>query len=203
MTCGVDALDRATAHDYDAETALHLASGSARRMTPPPSPSSPAPLSPAPFTAQLLKTGASGLAALATERLMQERPTLAQRYAPNAKIKWRDNISARIGYLAAAVTTGKAEVFMHHTGWDKVAHASRGGAEACADLEASMHALRQTLSAELPAHASGPALTMLDRAIEHLVRAPTELASSLKAGTTTGRLAAEYLIAVLEGDAGA
>lgn len=158
------------------------------------------PASASDFSARLLKTSARGLGALATEGLFRQRPGIEGRYQPHAAGKWRDAIGARVAYLAAAVSTGRAEVFQRHMNWDKIAHFARGGEDACADLYASLEALRDAIAKELPAAAAEPALRVLDQTIRAFADAPLTSPTLLNLSTREGRLAGEYLLAVQEGD---
>lgn len=152
------------------------------------------------FAAEVLRQSASALAAMTTERMLEEIPDLAGRYQPNPSLKWRENVSGRVHYLAAAVATGRPHMFLHQARWDKVAHAARGGEAACADLMCSMRCLRSVINEELPNAARPVVLECVDAAISTMASASTDSHTLLDASTPTGRLAAEYLLAILEGD---
>ncbi len=152
------------------------------------------------FASEVLRQSAQGLAALAAERMFQQSPKIASRYQPNPSLKWRENIAGRVHYLAAAVATGRPHVFLHQAKWDKVAHAARGGDEACADLLVSMNCLRAVAEDELPPAVKSIAIECLDEAIAAMEGSSADTSSLLDPGTPAGRLAAEYLLAVLEGD---
>ncbi|MBY0311551.1 MAG: cobalamin-dependent protein [Phycisphaerales bacterium] len=152
------------------------------------------------FAAEVLRQSANALAAMTTERMFQEQPGIAARYQPNPSLKWRENVSGRVHYLAAAVATGRPHVFLHQAKWDKVAHSARGGEAACADLMCSMRCLRSVIGEELPPAARPVVLECVDAAIATMASASTESHSLLNPSTPTGRLAAEYLLAILEGD---
>lgn len=155
---------------------------------------------PSPFCAEVLKAGARGYAAVAVEKLFAQFPELDRRFAPNASSKWRDNLLARIQYLAASVDTGHHVGFVQHVAWEKIALMARGGDEACRDLECSLRVLRETLAAELPVNASAAALQCLDLTLERFHAMPTDVSMELDTSTPAGTLGAKYLLAVLEGD---
>lgn len=152
------------------------------------------------FAAELLKQGASGIAALTVERMFVQRPGLAKQYQPNPAMKWRDNVAARLNYLAAAVAAGRPTIFAQQTTWDNIAHSARGGAVGCDDLRTSLQCLREVLLQELPPQASNPVLKCLDEGILSLDTVPQDVPSLLNVQSPHGRLGAEYLLAILEGD---
>lgn len=155
---------------------------------------------PDPFCAQLLESSAQGLAALAVERLFERHPDLPARYQPHPAIKWRESLTTRIGQLAAAVAVGCPPLFVHQAEWDKLAHHARGGERMWRDLEAALTALRDTVDAELPAPAAKAAVSCLEAALTRLATAALEGPRFVDPATPTGRIAAEYLLAILEGD---
>jgi methanogenic corrinoid protein MtbC1 len=155
---------------------------------------------PSVFAAEVLRQGAAGLAALAFERMVKERPCAQGRYGPLAATQWREALASHVRHLAAAVGAGAPGVFARQVAWAKVAHAARGGDDACLDLAVAMESLRGVLIDELPPAAAGAAVPYVDGAIRTLAECPRACASELDARTAHGRLAAEYLGAVLEGE---
>jgi methanogenic corrinoid protein MtbC1 len=156
--------------------------------------------SPDPFCAQVLTASAPALAALSVDRLLASRPGLARRYDPGAAGKWRESLSTRIAQLAAAVAVGSPELFVRQADWDRAAHAARGGEEMAADLAAAIDALSTTIDEELPPSASATALAYVKAAAARLTAPPPAEPRFIDPATPEGRLAGEYLLAVLEGD---
>lgn len=152
------------------------------------------------FTSDVLTQGTQGLAALAAERLISEHPDIATRYRPGAIGTWRESLSTRLGYLAAAISTGRPAVFAAQVSWAKIAVRARMGEIGVRDLRAALVALRQTLLDELPTGPAESAVACLDGALKAFDALGAEGPSTLSVDTPRGKLAADYLLAILEGD---
>ncbi|MGP1309006.1 MAG: cobalamin B12-binding domain-containing protein [Phycisphaerales bacterium] len=153
---------------------------------------------PSPFLAQILDASAAGYAVLATERLLARRPDIADRFMPHPRLAWKENLTGRIRDLSDAVEQGRPQLFIDQVLWGKIAFASRG--VPLDDLRESLSALREVLAEELPPDEQERPMMVLDEAFKALERGPTEEPSVLKVETSSGRLAAEYVLAMLEGD---
>ena len=150
------------------------------------------------FTADLLEISASGYAALATERLLAAHPEVAARFGEDARGAWKAAMSQRIVEMATALKLGEPALFRARIAWARRAFGAREVPEG--DLRASLEALRAVLADELPAGAGSEPAALLDDAIAQL-ELPAELIGSyIDPATPAGRLALEYLAAVLEGD---
>jgi MerR family transcriptional regulator, light-induced transcriptional regulator len=152
------------------------------------------------FASELIAQSATGLAALSAEQLLSFDPGLAARYAPSAAIKWRESISTRLGYLSTALRTGEPEVFVSQMGWAKISVHARLGEQGVRDLLRALGAKRQVLASELPPAAATCATTYLDAALRGFEDAPSQAPARLSVNTPHGRLAAEFLLGILEGD---
>lgn len=86
------------------------------------------------FAAEIVNSNRAGLAALAAERLLSDHPAAAARYQPQPTSKWRESFASRLTYLAAALSTGRPELFAAQAAWAKVATQARAGQEAVNDL---------------------------------------------------------------------
>ncbi len=148
------------------------------------------------FVAELVDAGAKGLAAIVADRLLERKPALADRYGPEARAAWRESTWSRLGYLAAALRLGSPAVLAEQLTWARGAHEARGGPEAGADFDDSMRLLREVLLEELPGEPGVLAASCIDRALQ--AAAPLRSGGGLK--MPDHRLAAEFLLAVLEGD---
>ena len=155
-------------------------------------------LPPSPFLAQILDASASGFAVLATERLLARRPEVAGRFAPHPRLAWKENLTGRLHDLSDAVQEGRPSLFIDQVRWGKIAFASRG--VPVDDLRESLVALREVLDEELPEKERPKPLRIIDEALISLQNAPDEEPSTLAVGTVHGRLAARYVLALLEGD---
>lgn len=155
-------------------------------------------LPPSPFLAQILDASASGYAVLATERLLARRPEVADRFAPHPRLAWKENLTGRLRDLSDAVQEGKPNLFIDQVRWGKIAFASRG--VPLDDLRESLVALREVLIEELPDGERPKPTMIIDAALNALETAPDEEPSTLSVETVHGRLAARYVLALLEGD---
>jgi methanogenic corrinoid protein MtbC1 len=150
------------------------------------------------FTADLLEISASGYAALATERLLAAHPEVAARFGADATGAWKSALAQRIVELATALRLGESALFRARVNWARRAFAAREVPEA--DLGASLEALAAVLAEELPEPARPGVAALLADAVA-LLETPTEDSDAyLDPATREGRLALEYLAAVLEGD---
>ncbi len=149
------------------------------------------------FTADLLKTSAPGLARLATEALLV-RLDAPDRFGANAHAVWREHLASRIEELRLAIGRGQPGLFTDQVGWTRATLTSRGFPES--DLQLSLKCLRDVLHDELPAEAAPPALQCLDATLDGWDRLPAIEASTLSADTPNGKLAARFVLALLEGD---
>lgn len=151
------------------------------------------------FAADLLETSATGYAALAADRLLQGHPEIAARFAPDALGAWKAVLGQRIVELATALRLGEPRLFAARLSWARRAFEARDVPES--DLGASLEALAAVLEEELPeATRAAPAAVLRD-ALTELGQPLEDSDSHIDPRTPAGRLALEYLAAVLEGDA--
>lgn len=152
------------------------------------------------FVADLLSASASGIASLAADRLVSQRPDMRDRYRPRPVTAWRECVASRLPYLASALSTGCPKVFVEQARWASTAYSSRGGQQAADDFLASLESLREVIREQLPADSAKLAAAYVDHAIDTLRLAPLRPATALDPATRLGRLTGDYLAAVLEGD---
>jgi methanogenic corrinoid protein MtbC1 len=169
------------------------------------------------FLSALLSTSASTIAERAADDFADRFPTIFARYEPLARDKWLASFAARIHDLAAAIHTGRTTFFADTLAWSRVAHEARS--VPVDDLRAGLASIRRVIAHDLPEEDIAVAHTYLDagaRALDEPLtfppsNIPTALTSSLRdapngpADTTrstsiTGLVAAQYLLAILEGD---
>lgn len=153
--------------------------------------------SPDPFAAEIVSSCSGALAGLASERLAREHAG-SRAFAVRPFAGWKENLAGRLGDLASALAAGRPELFAEQVGWAKAAFEARG--VAVEDLEASLRSLRSVLAEELPESARGGALACIDLALERCCRRESAAPTFLATDTPHGRLAASFLLAVLEGD---
>lgn len=149
------------------------------------------------FVSELLAQTAESLADQAACTLVARHPEIASRYGPDGFGRWRDALRARVLDLAAAMGAGSPQMFAEQVAWTRVAVMARKSS--VDDLRASLMALGATIDREFPEEDRALVATFLNaglRAVDD-ASAPT---SPLKTDSKLGRLAVNYLIALLEGD---
>ncbi|MCB9898486.1 MAG: cobalamin B12-binding domain-containing protein [Planctomycetes bacterium] len=149
------------------------------------------------FAAEILSASSSGLARLAAERVV---PALANpaAYGSDAFQSWRQHLAGRLADLSLALAENRGEWFAEQVGWAKVAFRSRGAPES--DLLLSLRALRDVLASELPSGVGEASVTCLDDVITRFDRLGTSETPGLSTESGAGRLASQYVLALLEGD---
>jgi MerR family transcriptional regulator, light-induced transcriptional regulator len=149
------------------------------------------------FAASLLRASARAYAAAVVGRLTLDWPGFQGTALPPQFAQPIDDVEVRILQLAAAVEWDRPALFEHALQWYKVAFHHR---QVHADyLPQCCMAMAAVLRAELPVAAAALVRRHLELGIQALAAAPTELPSHLAANTPTGRLAAQFLLAILEG----
>lgn len=156
------------------------------------------------FAAQLIDTGAKGYASIAAAALVESRPDVGKRFAPQSTAAWQRHYVNRLLELSAAVAAGTPKVFVERVLWSRRAFEARGFE--VDDLSVSLGQLKTTLAQKLPPQAQSDALGCIDEALDALANsaAPDDgaMQSSLDATRFCDRLALRYLQAVLEGNVG-
>lgn len=149
------------------------------------------------FVAELLAQTADSLADQAACTLLARHPEVASRYGPDSFGRWRDALRARVLDLAAAMGAGAPHIFAEQVAWTRVATLARKAT--LDDLRDSLMALGATIDRELPEEDRALVETFLNAGLSALDGddAPD---SPLHLNTVQGRLAVNYLVALLEGD---
>jgi methanogenic corrinoid protein MtbC1 len=153
---------------------------------------------PEPTLAKMLATGARALAgyALGDPMLLDSESTASSALSQFGG--WHNVLTARIEDLAVAVTAGRPDFFVEQVRWIRAALEARGISPAM--LRARLEALRRVLSEQIPPERLPPAMECLDRALADFDGEPAGMTPRLSADTPEQRLAASYLLAILEGD---
>lgn len=150
------------------------------------------------IAAAMLRNGAGGLAGYAASDLLESRPELKQALATQAFATWQVVLRNCVEELAATLAAGQPQFFAGYAGWMQSVLTSRGVPSDA--LPSAVACLAQVLAAELPAESGARAASLLHEALRDLDRNMAEIPSFLKSDTPHGRLAARYLLALLEGD---
>ncbi len=148
------------------------------------------------FASEMVSASAGALAALAADRLVRSHPP-SRGYSDRPFVSWKDNLAGRVADLAAAIASGRPEIFADQVAWARTAFHARG--VPVADLRASLESLRAVVREELPDQVRALAEEYMAAAIERCdgdAVAPAELPTH----SEHSRLAAAYLRAILEGD---
>ena len=153
---------------------------------------------PDPFAAQLLDASAPGYARLATERLLARHPELGDRLGARPFEAWTDNLAGRLRDLSIAVSEGRPDLFADQVAWARTAFDAR---DVSVDhLRASLTAMHEVLSDELPEAAREPVGRCLEQALTILEGESSVPPERIGTETVHGRLASRYVLALLEGD---
>ena len=148
--------------------------------------------------ARILNSGARALAGYA----VGNSPPLETGGSPGSETvqfeSWQNVLVARLEELAVAISTGRPEYFVDQIHWAQTALKARGIPSET--LREKLEALRRVLAEQIPADLAAMATDYVDRALAEFEGEPVELEQRLTAETVENRLAAEYLLAILEGD---
>ena len=151
-----------------------------------------------PITAAMLRNGALGLAGYAASDLLEANPHLKQALATQAYANWQGVLRSCVEELAAALAAGRPQFFAGHVGWLQSLLTARGLPSSA--VPSAVGCLAKVLAAELPAESGARAAGVCEEALRALDGQVPELPSVLQSDTPHGRLAASYLLALLEGD---
>lgn len=150
------------------------------------------------FASEIIRASAEGLAAVTAQKMLEAHPDLHARYSPSPFTQWKDSISTRLHYLAISLASGRPELFAHQIAWAHTAHTSRG--VPVEDLRRSVACLYEVVAAELPKPAADAAQKVIEGAMHALDSAAEPSESFIDAGLPHATLAAEYLLAILDGE---
>lgn len=148
--------------------------------------------------AEILKSGARALAGYAASDMPPRDAEAAQASVSAQFDGWHNVLVARLEELAVAVATGRPEFFIEQVRWSRAALLARGVPPDA--LRARLETLRRVLAEQLPSELAPTATGLVDRALAEFGGEPAGLTSRLTAETPAERLAATYLLAILEGD---
>ena len=147
---------------------------------------------------KILKSGARALAGYAAGEMPPSDTAAAQAAVSTQFDGWQNVLVARLEELAVAISTGRPEFFVEQVHWTRAALEARGVPPEM--LRARLEALRRVLVEQIPAELAPLATAYIDRALAEFGGEPAGLTPRLTAETPAGRLAATYLVAILEGD---
>ena len=147
------------------------------------------------FTVSLLRASAEGFAGIAASRMFENGSAVDG--AAQGFDAWKAQLRGQVMELAAAVEDGLPDRFCAHLAWSRDAFAARG---LSADgLRAGLARLGEVLEESLTGEAWAPLPEFLDRAMTELARSPSASESELDADEAGGKLAEQYVTALLAG----
>ncbi len=148
------------------------------------------------FSSTLLRTNASGYAALAATRLTESRPDDDELLSNFTA--WKAQLTNLVLELAAEVRDGTPNSFATRVGWTRDAFAARG--RACDTLREALQHLGNVLQDSLPEGGWAPIPEYFKAATSELDRAPESGDSNEANETPHTKLALEYLSVLEQGD---
>jgi methanogenic corrinoid protein MtbC1 len=111
---------------------------------------------------------------------------------------WRSWLEARVEELAVAVSAGRPDLFAEQVRW--AASLFRARNVPVTSIQESLESLRRVLGAELPVNLRAVADDYFATALPTLEQPGPGQEAELAVDTEEGKLAASYLLALLEGD---
>ncbi len=150
------------------------------------------------LSAAILRNGAVGLAGYAASDLLESQPDLKETLATQAFATWQVVLRNCVEELAAALAASRPQFFAEYLGWMQSLLRARGVPASA--LPSAVACLAKVLAAELPSESGARVAGVVSEAVRDLDRNIPEIPSFLSSDTPHGRLAASYLLALLEGD---
>jgi methanogenic corrinoid protein MtbC1 len=150
------------------------------------------------ISAAMLRNGAAGLAGYAASDLLEAQPDLKESLATNAFTTWPGVLRNCVEELAASLAAGRPQFLAGYVGWMQSVLTARGLPSGA--FHSAVACLAKVLAAELPFELGARAAGVCEDALRALEGKVAEIPSFLKSETPHGRLAASYLLALLEGD---
>lgn len=146
----------------------------------------------------MIRNAAGSLAGYAASDLLDSQPDWREALAANAFTTWHGVLRNCAEELAAALAAGRPQFFTAYAAWMQSLLTARGLPAGA--LASAVTCLAKVLAAELPAGASAGAVRICEEAVRGLEHESPTRPRFLPTDTPHGRLAASYLLALLEGD---
>lgn len=151
-----------------------------------------------PMSARCIVHSARALAGYAAGELLHRHPDLAAGLGPAALGRWQQVFFQCLEELSAALAANRPGLFADYAVWMRALLRSRGLPDG--GLQTALDTLCGVLAAELPPDAAAAAAEACRGAIGRLEAGDAPADLPLSADTADKRLAASYLLALLEGD---
>lgn len=150
------------------------------------------------FLATLLQRGGSAFAGFAAADMLETHPEAGTGLGADPLALWKQWLTSRVEELAVAISAGKPGIFAEQVRWAASLFAARS--VPAANITSSLESLGKVLANELPETTHSTVKEYLSAAAAALDTAPPLEPAEITADTGEGRLAASYLLAILEGD---
>ena len=149
------------------------------------------------LASSLLSRSSSALAGHAANQLLEWKPEIAGRFAPNAFSSWQSLLAMRCQELAVAIEFSSPQLFASAVDWARASFKARDVSEK--DLHAGLTCLRDVLSEELPQPAADTVTPCFEMALDGFDRSIAEY-QSLDPKNPHERMALSYLEKCLKGN---
>ena len=150
------------------------------------------------FLAGILRNSARAMAGYASRELLEKHPEAAEGFEPDAFAGWQNWLTARVVELAAAVAANRSQLFTSQVQWGKTLFQSRGLPPDF--FRQGLFYLNEVLATDLPDQVQGVATEYVGQALDAFHESSGDPTAPLLPDTELGRVASNYLLAVLEGD---
>ncbi len=150
------------------------------------------------MAANIILHSARALAGYAAGDLLESQPEFRESAGPAAFQRWQNLLAQCLEELAAAIATSRPQLFVEHVRWLQSLLAARG--EQPLALQTALDCLERVLASELPEAPAGVAAGVCREAGEALKQGTADSAPIMTPESVFGRLAASYLLALMEGD---
>lgn len=149
------------------------------------------------MAAELLRVGANGYAAYASNRFLEKVPDAKNQVGDSAFEQWKDHFCQRIRELSVAMIEKEPELFLSRVRWSRNAFHAREVSENL--IKESLICLAEVLEQELPKAFSRFPAQYISAAVNSFEQSEKTIAE-LDPADSTSNLAMRYLLKVLEGD---
>lgn len=150
------------------------------------------------FIAALLAGRQRELADAAARELMDRFPDISARYRPLPVMKWSENLGGRLADLAAAMEVCSPALFASQIAWARTGFEARG--VPVDDLQRSLVCLAAAIRREIPEEELAVLDEYFGAATAALSNPGAPEESSVDGMTPAKRIAAKYILAILQGD---
>ncbi len=150
------------------------------------------------FAAGILRGSAGALSGFAAETMLDAHPRLAEVAGPDSFAVWKQWFADRIEDLIAALSAETSDTFVEQMKWAQSMQAARGLSPD--DFRVTLVTLQAVLASKLPAKAQVTIESYLHAALDVCQPTGTGETDRLVPDSPARRLAANYLLALLDGD---